>query len=142
MEWNDSIENPEEETKRLEALIHKNPEDANAFYELGVLCEYMHDFPKAVQYCQKAIVLDQENVHFCAFLVYLYSKREYDEAKALEAAANLAELRPDEGDYYIERAMDSLAAVCNEPAYAYITKLRGQGRNLAATTLERWFYNP
>ena len=143
MEWNDSIENPKEKKNIFEGLIKKNPEDTHAYYELGVICDYMQDFTKAVQYCQKAIALDQEeNTLYHAFLVYLYSQRDFNEDKALEAAANLAELGPDEGEYFIEKAMDSLAAICGESAYAYITKLREQGRNAAAKNLQRWIYNP
>jgi tetratricopeptide (TPR) repeat protein len=143
MEWNDSIENPEEKKKVFEDLIKKNPKDAHAYYELGVVCDYMHDFTKAIQHCQKAIALDlEENTLFHAFLVYLYSQRNFDEDKALEAAANLAELGPDEGDYYIQRAMDSLATISGESAYAYITKLIEQDRNAAAKNLTRWIFNP
>ena len=143
MEWNDSIENPEEKKKSFEDLIKKNPEDAHAHYELGVICDYMHDFTKAVQYCQKAIALDQEeNTLFHAFLVYLYSQRVFDEDKALEAAANFAELLPDESDYFIEKAIDSFGVVCIQSAYAYITKLREQDRNTAAKAIGRWIFNP
>jgi len=143
MEWDDSIKNSEDEKKRLEDLIKNNPYDANAYYELGVIYDYMRNFPEAVHYCKKAIEVDQgENQLYYAFLVYLYCEREFDEEKALDAAANLADLRPDEGDQFIIKAMDSLDVVCDEPAYAFITKLREQNRNFAAKILERWFYNP
>jgi len=144
MEWIESIENPEEKKKGLEDLIKKNPENAHAYYELGVICDYMQDFKTAVQYCQKAIALDkEENTLFHAFLVYLYNQRvDFDEGKALDAAATLAELEPDEGEDFIEKAIDSLVMVSVESTYTYITKLIEQGRHGAAKNLTRWVFNP
>lgn len=141
MEWNDSIENPDAEEKRLKELIEQNPKDAQAHYELGEVYEYVHDFTKAIEFCEKAIVLNPRNETYCAFLVFLYGTRAHDDKKLLEAAANLAELEPDESDYLIERAIDSLDGVDSQIAHEYVTELEEQGRYKVARSLELWIWN-
>lgn len=142
MEWNDNIENPEVEEKRLKELIQRNPKNAQAHYELGAVYENIGEYSKALEYCQKAIALAPKDETYYAFLVFLYGMREPDDEKQMEAVANLAELEPDEDDWYVERAIDSLDGIDGEIAHKFITKLREQGKDDIAKTVERWVRNP
>lgn len=101
MEWNDSIKDPQAEILRLNGLIQKDPKNARAYYDLGVVYEHVHDSLKAIECCQKAIALEADNPLYYAFLVFLYSAREPEPELALDAVAKLAELGPDESDYEI-----------------------------------------
>lgn len=142
MRWNDSIDNPDAEEKRLQKLIERNPKDAQAYYELGAVYENVGNYSQAIEYCQKAIALDPKNETYCAFLIFLYGDREPNDQEQLKAAANLAELEPDEDDWCIERAIDSLDGIDGEIAHKFITKLREQGRDDTAKTVEKWVWNP
>ena len=71
MEWNDVIENPENEKERLEKIIDKNPKDAEAYYKLGEVYENIGDDPKAIEYCEKALGIDPDNMLYLAFHIFL-----------------------------------------------------------------------
>lgn len=142
MEWNDNIENPEVEEKRLKELIQRNPKNAQAHYELGAVYENIGEYSKALEYCQKAIALAPKDETYYAFLVFLYSARVRDDEKQLKATANLADLHPDEDGWYIERVINSLDGVNEDVAHKVIADLKKQGRDYIAETLERWIWNP
>lgn len=142
MRWNDSIDDPDAEEKRLVELIRRNPKDAQAYYELGTVYENVGDYSQAIEYCKKAITLTPRNETFCAFLVFLYGDREPNAEEQMKAAANLAELELDENDWYVDRAIHSLDGINAEIAHKFITKLREQGKDDIAKTIERWIWNP
>ena len=140
MEWDDSIEEPEKERQRLEKLIKEKPDGADAYYQLGVLCENLNDDEKAIEYCEKAISINPHKTIYYGFLVFLTIR--FDMQKALDALTNFIELRPDESDYYTERVIDELAYADGEFAVGYIAKLKAQDKERVAHKMEGWLWNP
>ena len=140
MEWNDAIKDPENEKLRLEKIINENPKDAEAHYKLAEVYENVNDDTRAIECCEKAIVLDPYKTLYFAFLVFLTIR--VDSQKAFDALVNFIELVPDEGDYYTERVIDELAYADTEFAVKYIEGLRAQEKEGVAHTIERWIWNP
>ncbi len=100
MEWNDAIEDPEKEKARLEKIISENPNNAEEHYGLGTVYEYMRgegSILKAIECCEKAIVIEPDNMTYLAFLIYLTLN--FDDQKAFDTMTNFIELGPDESDY-------------------------------------------
>jgi tetratricopeptide (TPR) repeat protein len=140
MEWNDSIEDPKKERQRLEQLVKEKPNEADAYYDLAVVCENLNDDAKAIEYCEKAISLYPHKTLYYAFLVFLTVR--YDPKKALDTLVEFIELVPDEGDYYTERVIDELAYMDNEIAVEYLDSLRAQGKDFIAKKIQGWIWNP
>jgi len=140
MEWNDAIEDPEKEKVRLEKLISENTKDAESYYKLGEVYENIGDDSKAIEYCEKALEIDPDNMLYLTFLIFLTLN--YDNQKAFDTLAKFIELGPDEGDYYTERVIDELGCGDDEFSLKYIENLRKEGKEHVAHTMERWIWNP
>jgi tetratricopeptide (TPR) repeat protein len=140
MEWDDSIKNPEKERQRLEQLVKEKPDDADGYYDLAVVCEYLNDDDKAIEYCEKAISLYPYKPLYYAFLVFLTTR--FDTQKAMDALVKFIEFVPDESDYYTERVIDELAYVDCEIAIKYIENLIAQGKEHIAHKMQGWIWNP
>lgn len=140
MEWNDNIENPEKEIDRLEAAIKKNPEDAEAYYQLAEVYENINKDDEAARYCKKAVELKPYNSIYLAFLVFLTIG--FDDQTAFDALTDFIELGPDESDYYTERLIEKLGYGASEFGVKYIENLRAQGKECVARTMTRWIWNP
>jgi tetratricopeptide (TPR) repeat protein len=139
MEWDDSIEDPKKERQRLEQLVKEKPDDADAYYDLAVVCENLNDDNKAIEYCEKAISLYPDKTLYYAFLVFLTVR--YDPKKAMDALVKFTELVPDESDYYTERVIDELGYMDNELAVEYLDNLRAQGKDFIAKKIQGWIWN-
>jgi tetratricopeptide (TPR) repeat protein len=140
MEWDDSIKEPVKQRQKLEQLIKDKPDDPKGYYDLAVVCEYLKDEGKALEYCEKAVSLYPDESLYYAFLVFLTVG--YDSKKALDALVKFIELVPDESDYYTERVIDELCYVDNDFAVEYIKDLRAQGKEGVACKIEKWIWNP
>ena len=140
MRWQE-FENPKVEKARLEKSIKENPNDAQAYYELGVVCEYIHDWATAKELCNKAIELDPKNITYHAFRVFLNSNLEEHE-EAIEDLITIIELGGDESDYYVDMAQGAQRGMDKEYAVSKVVDLRREGKDRIADKLEKWLIAP
>ena len=140
MHWQD-FENPKVEKARLEKSIKENPNDAHAYYELGVVCEYIHDWATAKELCDKAIELDPKNITYYAFRAFLNSNLEEHE-EAIADLITIIELGGDESDYYVDTAQIAQRGMDREYALLQIASLRNEGKKSVADKLEEWLIAP
>lgn len=140
MRWVD-FDHPEEEKKRLKKIVCKSPDNANAHYELGTAYAYLLDFDKAKESCQEAIELEPGNISFHAFYAFASAKNGNDQ-DAIEALTTLIELGADEGDYYVDLAIDAECRMDNELVWHKIEDLRNSGKERIAKKLRKWLINP
>ena len=136
MRWQE-FDNPEEEQKRLEEVIRKDPNNACAHYELGEVCAYEFDFDRAIALCKKAIAIDPDNITFRAFLSYVYT-RAGDNQQAIEELATVIELGGDESDYDVDVAQAEQSGMASDLAQQKITALRNEGKTRVADKLQQW----
>ena len=136
MRWRD-FDNPEEEKRRLEGIVRKNPDNADAHYELGTTYAYLLAFAKAKECCEKAIKLESRNISFWAFLAFAGAKNGHDQ-DAIEALTRLAELGADESDYHVELAIDAEFGMDDELVWHQIENLKHSGKGPVAEKLQRW----
>ena len=84
-----------------EDKIKLNPNDADAYYNLGEFYErYEKNYDKAIECYKKAIKLKPNNAdyYFNLGLVYEANKKDYD--KAIECYKKMIKLDPDDSDAY------------------------------------------
>ena len=143
MRWGDfdDYEKLEEEIERREKVARENPKDANAYYELGVAYEYVHDWARAKECADKAIELEPKNILFQAFLAFVSMYTE-DHQDAVDAISTLIELGADSGDYYVELACSVADGIDEELIWHRIEELRNAGKEQVAKKLEEWVINP
>ena len=140
MRWKE-FDNPEEEKGRLEKLLGENSDNAEVYYELGVVYAYLFDFPKSIEYCEKALKIDPKNVLFHAFYSFVSTNNE-DHENAIEALITLIELGADKGDYYVNLAQDAQCGMDKEYALLKVADLRNVGKKAIADKLEDWLVKP
>ena len=136
MRWCE-FDNPEEEQKRLDKMLSKNPNDANALYGLATVHAYEFAFDKVVEYCEKAIELDPKNITFHALLSYA-STQKGDNKRAIEELATIIELGGDDSDYYVDFAAYAQTGVDKSLAVKKIASLREEKKEQVAEQLGKW----
>ena len=136
MRWQD-FDNPEEEKACLEKKIKDNPNDANAYYELGTVYEYMHDWAMAKEFCDKAISLNPKNITHYAFRAFVNCYLGESE-EAINDLVTVIELGGDESDYYIELAIGVVAGIDTKYVLLTAMDLRKVGKPAVADKLEAW----
>ena len=135
MRWNDYYEDPDAEGEKLEKRIKENPADAEAYYELGALCDYAHDWGRAKNLADKAVELEPGNVTYQAFRVFMTAWfTEYKEA--IDGLVTVIELGGEIGDYPVDMAWGALRGFETEYVISTVRRLRKEGKNHIAAMLE------
>ena len=140
MRWQE-FDDPKTEKERLEKRIKEDPKDANAYYELGTVYEYVHDLAMAKELSDKAIRLDPKNITYHAFRSFVNSCLGENE-DAIEDLITVIEMGGDESDYYVDRAQDAQCWMDEEYALLKIADFRKAGKGRVADKLEEWLLKP
>ena len=140
MRWQE-FDNPEIEKARLEKKIEENPNDAQAYYELGTVHEYFRDWTMAKELSDKAIRLDPKNITYYAFRSFVNSCLGENE-DAIEDLITIIEMGGDESDYYVDRAQDAQCWMDEEYVLLKIADFRKAGKGRIADKLEEWLLKP
>jgi len=140
MRWID-FEDSEAEKERLEKKIKENPDDAQAYYELGTVYEYLRAWTTSKEFCDKALKIDPKNVMYHAFHSFVNTHLEEHE-EAIYDLITVIELGGDESDYYVDMAQGAQRGQDKEYAVLMVVDLRKEGRDKIADKLEEWLLKP
>ena len=129
-------------TKELaEERIKVNPNDALAYYELGIVSADVRDWVTAKEFCDKAISLDPRNITYHAFHSFVNTYLEEHE-EAVADLITVIELSGDESDYYVDMAQSEQRGKDKEYAVSMVVSLRREGKDKIADKLEDWLIKP
>ena len=136
MNWCD-FNNVQEKKEYYKQRIVEDPYDANAYYEMGTVYEYLLDFDKAAICCEQAIELNPRQAIYYGFKAFVNFKRG-DDKKILEAVASLIELGADL-NIYCTNLLCIYDVIDKELVCSQVARLRDSGKDSVAYKLQQLF---
>ena len=67
---------PANRKRILLRVIHDDPKNARAYFNLATVCEYTGEYDEAIDYCRKAVHLNPGSGFYYKFLSEVYRKME------------------------------------------------------------------